>query len=70
MAKKNVLQEFERFTITKKESNGIRGGRSRNPIDTGSFGFVNWDDIEVRDPGVVIVTGANVKLSPPRKGSL
>ncbi len=62
MAKKNVLKNFANYSITKKESDNLKGGRSSNPINTGSTGFINWDDIEVRRPNIASGSkGSNIK---------
>ena len=59
MAKKNILGSFAKFAITNKESNNLKGGRNSNLINTGSYGFIIWDDVEVRDPGLVINLSEN-----------
>ena len=60
MAKKNVLQDFAKFTVSESTCDTLKGGRSNNsiPINTGSYGFIDWGDVEIRNVGIV------------RKGSL
>lgn len=68
MAKKNILHDFTSFTISNKETDNLKGGRNRIPINTGSYGFINWDDVDVRDPGLVINIGANAVPIVRKKG--
>ena len=53
MAKKNVLQDFTNYSISIEETNTVKGGRASNPINTGSFGFIDWGDVEIRAGGMV-----------------
>lgn len=53
MAKKNVLQDFMNYSITNEECSTVKGGRANTPVNTGSFGFIDWGDVEIRDGGVI-----------------
>ena len=50
MAKKNSIQNFAKNILSKKETNALKGGRNYEPNLTGSFGWVNWGDVDVRAP--------------------
>ncbi len=63
MSKKNLLSKFEKNILSEKESKSVKGGRNTTPINTGSYGFVNWDDVEIREPGIVVVSNNAVALS-------
>ena len=52
MAKKKLLQSFLKNTLNTKETDKVKGGRSYVPTTTGSYGYVNWDDVTIREPGV------------------
>ena len=53
MAKKNVLQDFIDYSIANEECSAVKGGRANTPVNTGSFGFIDWGDVEIRNDGVV-----------------
>ncbi|MEO1258320.1 MAG: hypothetical protein AAFZ15_05970 [Bacteroidota bacterium] len=68
MAKNNLLQNFAKFTISESASDTLKGGRSNNniPINSGgSYGFINWDDVGVRNPNIVAAPG--ISFLSPRK---
>ena len=71
MAKKNVLQNFTSYSISESESKALKGGRSNNTvtINTGSFGFINWDDIDVRGSGFVVSTEQSAGILKTSKKS-
>ncbi len=56
MSKKNLLSKFAKNALTNKESIAVKGGRNPTPVNTGSYGFVNWDDVEIREPGIVVAS--------------
>ncbi|MCB0522546.1 MAG: hypothetical protein H6577_16040 [Lewinellaceae bacterium] len=52
MAKKKILFDFLKNSMSEKESLEVKGGRSYVPTNTGSYGYINWDDVVVRGDGV------------------
>lgn len=48
MAKNKVLLDFLNNALTEKESLQVKGGRNYVPTNTGSYGYINWDDVVVR----------------------
>ena len=67
MAKKNLLQFFSENILSKKETCALKGGRSYEPTNTGSYGFVNWDDVTIREHGFVVAS--NIKSTGTSAGS-
>ena len=47
MAKKQ-LNEFEKAAISERERLQIKGGINYIPGNTGSTGYINWDDVIIR----------------------
>ncbi len=68
MSKKSLLSKFAKNILTEKESKSVKGGRNSPTINTGSYGFVNWDDVEIREPGIVVVNNNSVALANLKKG--
>ena len=54
MAKIKLLQDFFKNFLTEKESSEVKGGRNYVPTNSGSNGYINWDDIDIRQEGFVI----------------
>ena len=63
MYKNSLLKKFANKVLNNSESKAIKGGRNSTPINTGSYGFVNWDDVEIREPGIVVVNNNAVALA-------
>lgn len=57
MAKKKLLQDFAKKALQEAESKQVKGGRSYVPSNTGSYGFINWDDVDIRESGLVGTKG-------------
>ena len=53
MAKKNSILNFAKNILGKEETKALKGGRSYEPNVTGSYGWVNWDDVDVRIPNII-----------------
>jgi len=49
MATTKKLIDFVKNTLNNKESEAVKGGKAYIPTDTGSVGYINWDDIDVRE---------------------
>ena len=69
MTKKNVLQDFVNYSISQSESDTVKGGRANNPINTGSFGFIDWGDVEIRNPGFVVTANTAASIEMKKFGS-
>ncbi|HFB99480.1 MAG TPA: hypothetical protein ENJ53_01620 [Phaeodactylibacter sp.] len=63
MSNKNTFRDFTNCSIAEAETDAVKGGRSNNsiPINTGSFGFINWDDIDVRSSGLISLPSQNAE---------
>ena len=68
MVKKNLLNDFTEYMISQNECNEVKGGRANTPVNTGSYGFIDWGDVGVRDSNFVggsiaasVQIGQNVK---------
>ena len=63
MAKKNLLKRFSKNILSNQKANTVKGGRSYEPNVTGSTGWVNWDDVDIRRPNISVnanLTKANI----------
>lgn len=63
MAKMKLLQDFSKNALTEKESKEVKGGKSYVPSNTGSVGYINWDDVGIRDNEFVPSTSSGVQLN-------
>lgn len=61
MATIKKLNDFAKNELTQKESLEVKGGKAYVPTDTGSMGYINWDDVDIRN---------NVLASPFQKLNL
>lgn len=52
MATTKQFQDFTKNALTVPESSEVKGGKSYIPTNTGSVGYINWDDVEIREPGL------------------
>jgi hypothetical protein len=62
MAKIKLLHDFFKNRLTEKESHEVKGGRNYVPSNSGSNGYVNWDDIDIRNEGFVVNSNTPVIL--------
>jgi hypothetical protein len=63
MAKKKLLNDFEKNILTEKQAEEVKGGKSYVPGSTGSVGFINWEDIDVRGNNFFVSQNNFPKLS-------
>jgi len=63
MAKIKLLQDFFKNGLTENESNEVKGGRNYVPTNSGSYGYINWDDIDIRQEGLVLNTDTPASLN-------
>lgn len=52
MATIKKLNDFAKNELTQKESLEVKGGKAYVPTDTGSMGYINWDDLVIRENGL------------------
>lgn len=52
MATTKKLLDFEKNALTAKESETLKGGKAYIPTNTGSAGYINWDDVVIREDGL------------------
>jgi hypothetical protein len=55
--KKTIIEKFESKAISNDEAKDLRGGYKPSFGGSGSTGFINWDEIEIREEGYKIVYG-------------
>lgn len=69
MTNKNILLKFKNNSLSPQASKRVKGGRNNNiiPVNTGSYGFINWDDIDVRNEGIVSSAGQSIGISLKKK---
>jgi len=54
MANKKLLKDFTKNALSKKQALKVKGGKNYVPGSSGSYGYINWDDVEIRDEGFVV----------------
>jgi hypothetical protein len=52
MATIKKLNDFAKNALSQQESLEVKGGKSYVPTDTGSVGYINWDDLVIRENGL------------------
>ena len=67
MATSKTLLDFLKNSLTLQESKSVKGGKSYVPTDTGSVGYINWDDVEIRDEGFTMSPFQKLSLGPVGK---
>jgi hypothetical protein len=68
MAKKKLLLDFTKNVLTKEQALKVKGGRNYVPGSTGSYGYINWDDVEIRDEGFVVQSALGFTKLNNKKG--
>jgi hypothetical protein len=71
MATTKQLNDFMGKALNTKESIEVKGGKAYVPTDTGSVGYINWDDVVIREtnfqsspsesPKVGLTSGSKVR---------
>lgn len=51
MKKKFTLEDFRNQALDNKAARKTTGGRNYIPSSTGSYGYINWDDVDIRNEG-------------------
>lgn len=62
MNKKKLLHDFAAHALKENESSELKGGRNYVPTSSGSHGYINWDDIDIRQEGFVVNANTPVIL--------
>lgn len=70
MANKKLLLNFFKNKLSEKESCEVKGGRNYIPSNSGSYGYINWDDIDIRDEGFFTLPNVKVSKSVPTSSGL
>ncbi len=67
MATIKQLNDFAKNALSQQESLEVKGGKSYVPTDTGSVGYINWDDVVIRDQGLTTSPFQKLNFSPVSK---
>lgn len=67
MATIKKLNDFTKNALTQQESLEVKGGKSYVPTDTGSVGYINWDDVEIRENGLMTSPFQKLNFGPVSK---
>ncbi len=51
MKKKLTLKDFRSQALDRNEALKAKGGRNYIPSTSGSYGYINWDDVDIRNEG-------------------
>lgn len=65
--KKTKLEKFESRVISAEESRDVKGGYKLSIGGSGSTGFINWDEIDIRDEFSKLKFGFDIKPTLRRK---
>ena len=65
MATTKTLLDFLKNSLDQQESNAVKGGKSYVPTDTGSVGYINWDDVTIRDNEILTTSSAGILTALP-----
>ena len=67
MASTKRLLDFAKNILNQQESNEVKGGKSYVPTDSGSVGYINWDDVEIREDGLSTSPFQTLQFGPAGK---
>lgn len=67
MATTKTLLDFVKSSLTQQESKAVKGGKSYVPTDTGSIGYINWDDVDIREEGLTTSPFQKLNFGPVGK---
>ncbi len=62
MASMKKLNDFMGKALNTQESNEVKGGKAYVPTDTGSVGYINWDDVEIRENNLLTSSSESLKV--------
>lgn len=64
MATTKQLHDFLKNELSEKESKAVKGGKSYVPTNTGSTGYINWDDVDIRNNGLAASPSTGLNSGP------
>ena len=67
MATTKTLLDFLKNSLNQQESGAVKGGKSYVPTNTGSVGYINWDDVIIREDGLATSPSQGLHFSPVGK---
>ncbi len=69
MATMKKLNDFLGKALNQQESIELKGGRAYVPTDTGSVGYINWDEVVIRENNYQNSPSESLKFGLTRKGN-
>jgi hypothetical protein len=69
MATMKKLNDFLGKALNAQESVEVKGGKAYVPTDTGSVGYINWDDVIIRENNYLPSPSDTLKFNLFRKWS-
>ena len=69
MATMKKLNDFLGKALNQQESIELKGGRAYVPTDTGSVGYINWDEVVIRENNYQTSPSESLKVGLIRKGN-
>ena len=67
MATIKKLNDFSKNALSQQESLEAKGGKAYVPTDTGSVGYINWDDVTIREEGLMTSPFQKLNFGPVGK---
>ena len=67
MATTKKLLDFAKNALNTKESDTVKGGKAYIPTNTGSVGYINWDDVDIREDGFDVSSFHKLNFGPIAK---
>ena len=64
MATTKTLLDFAKNALGAKESTAVKGGKAYVPTDTGSVGYINWDDVVIREDNLQTSPSQTLQFEP------
>ena len=64
MATTKTLLDFAKNALNQQESSAVKGGKSYVPTNTGSVGYINWDDVIIREDGLTTSPSQGLHFGP------
>jgi hypothetical protein len=67
MATTKTLLDFAKNSLNAQESNAVKGGKAYVPTDSGSTGYINWDDVVIRENEILSTSSGILTALPGSK---
>ena len=68
MATTKKLNDFFGKALNSQESIEVKGGKAYVPTDTGSVGYINWDEVVIRENNFQSSPSESLKIGLIRNG--